>query len=502
MAAFDLRPFQTADVAALRRLMRDWQSVLYQLATGGGKSVVAGFIVQRLRENGFKTLILVHRRELVKQFVETLKACGLDADIGVVCPGWVATPWAPIQIGMVFSWVRRKPKFSPDMVVIDEAHHARAETWETVTGWYPKAKKLGLTATPARTDGKGLGKNAKRKKGIGFDAMHQGPTIPQLVAAHHLAPTRVLRVPIGFGRKGVRKVAGEFNAKQLDERVDERIVGNSVSAYLKHLNGMRTIMFGVSKRHARATSERLKESGVAAAYVGDDLSQGERDETMRQFGAGYYTVVCNVQLIDEGFDCPECIAVMDVAHTASVTRYLQRVGRAMRYQPRKIAILLDLVGNTYMHGLPDIARIWTLDDTDQPGAPESAADGGRKLRCCKSCFMVFRPTLTTCPQCGSEHDGRPVSEVDVELIEAEPEKPPPPKPRPKAKLTRQEVKEILYEARLMSNRGDYKGAFKHLADKGASVGYHSNWAFLMADHLKIPLEARVPGANPFDDVRA
>ena len=249
-------------------------------------------------------------------------------------------------------------------------------------------------------------------------------------------------------------------------------------------------MFGVSKRHARATAERLKEAGVSAAYVGDDLTYAERDETMRQFGAGYYNVVCNVQLIDEGFDCPECIAVMDVAHTASVKTFLQRVGRSMRYLPGKTATLLDLVGNTYMHGLPDIARTWTLDDTDEPGAPESSGESGRKLRCCKSCFMVFRPTLPTCPQCGSEHDGRPVSEVDVELIEAEPEKPPPKKPPKKAKLTRQEVKEILYEARLMSGRGDHKGAFKHLADKGASVGYHSNWAFLMADHLKIPEDTR------------
>ena len=486
--AFEPYPFQLTDVGVLRRLLRDHSSVIYQLPTGGGKSVVAGYIVQRLRERGYKALILVHRRELVRQFLDTLKKAGLDAEIGVVCPGFVASPWAPIQIGMIFSWARRHPSFDPDLIVVDEAHHARAETWETVLGWYPTAKVLGLTATPKRGDGKGLGKG-RRRKGIGFEAMHQGPTIPALVAASHLAATRVLRVPIGFGRAGVRKLAGDFHKGQLDERADERVVGNSVTAYLKHLRGIRTIMFGVSKRHARATADRMIEAGVKAAYVGDDCSENERDTIMGQFGGGYLDVVCNVGLIDEGFDCPECGAVMDVAHTASVTRFLQRAGRYMRYLPGKTGILLDLVGNTYLHGLPDVARTWTLDDAEGIGEPTSSGDAGRKLRCCANCLTVFRPTLAFCPQCGSEHDGRPVSEVDVELVEAEPDKPAP-KPKKPPKMTRDEVKDLLRAARFAFNREGPEEAWVMLRDAGKEVGYHRNWAHLMADHLRIPPDAR------------
>ena len=107
--AFKLFQDQEQDVEALRRLLRTHRSVLYQLPTGGGKTVVAGFIAQRLRANGFKILVLVHRRELVRQFVSTLRTAGLADDLGIVCPGFTPTPWAAIQIGMVFSWVRRHP---------------------------------------------------------------------------------------------------------------------------------------------------------------------------------------------------------------------------------------------------------------------------------------------------------------------------------------------------------------------------------------------------------
>ena len=314
---------------------------LYQAATGSGKTCVAGYIAQAAREKGLNILILVHRRELVRQTVNTLKKVGLGQDIGVVCRGFQPAPWAKIQVAMVFSWVRRKPNFKPDLIFIDEAHHAKAMSWMVAIEMHPGARIIGMTATPIRLDGKGLNPP--------FEIMHCGLSIPQLIALERLAPTRVIRVPMGFDNKKYPKVAGEFNRKRMDEDADELVVLNAANAYSAYIPGYRTIMFGVSKRHAKVTMQKLVENGVSAAYVGDELSDEIRDETFKKFGEGYYDVVCNVGIVSEGFDVPECDAVMDVAPTASLTTYLQRAGRMMRYQPGKTGIFLAGCNNIYRH---------------------------------------------------------------------------------------------------------------------------------------------------------
>ena len=477
--AFDLFEDQAEDVEALRQILKSHRSVVYQLATGGGKTVVAGHIAQSARRKGRKILILVHRRELVHQFLNTLKQSGLNEDVGIVCPGYAPAPWAPIQLAMVFSWCRRQPPFQPDLIFVDEAHHVKAKSWQTVMDWYDRAKVVGMTATPIRLDGKGLSPP--------FQSMHCGLSIPELIRRHRLSPVRVLRVPVGFGLKGVKKTAGEYNKQDLDQRANATVVGHSTNAYLKHLKGCRTIMFGVTKRHARETANSLQACGILAAAVGDDTPSDVRAKTFERFAEGLLDVVCNVSLIDEGFDVPACDAVMDVSHTASVTRYLQRVGRALRYVAGKEAILLDLVGNTYRHDLPDTERHWSLTVDKSDGSFDSAAKAGRQLRCCQQCLTLFQPRLSECPHCGAIHDGRPVSEVDVELMEALPAEK---KPKAEPKMTRRTRANMLREAGRLNRRGYQRQAWKIIYDAGKLAGYHPNWAHISADLVGIPHEQR------------
>ena len=148
---------------------------------------MAGEIARLAAGKGSRTLFLVHRRELVKQAVDTLLEQCPGISIGVECPGWPAMPWAPAAGRDGASVARRERMGKPDLVVIDEAHHARAKTWETVLARWPNAKRIGLTATPERLDGKGLGEH--------FAEMVMGPTIPELVAVGSLAPSRTLRIP-------------------------------------------------------------------------------------------------------------------------------------------------------------------------------------------------------------------------------------------------------------------------------------------------------------------
>ena len=474
---FSLYEDQARDVDAIRGLFRTHRCVLYQLPTGGGKTVVAGHIAQLLRAKGSKVLVLVHRRELVRQFMGTLKTAGLADSVGIVCPGFPPVPWAPIQVASIFSWARRQPKFFPDFIFVDEAHHVRAKSWEKVLAWYPNAKVMGMTATPVRLDGKGLNPP--------FTGLHCGMSIAKLIQSGRLSPFRMLRVPAGFLTGGIKKTGGDYNRKQLDERVNESVVGNSVSAYLRYLKGRRTIMFAVTRRHARITAERLTQEGVRAAYVGDDTKMEVRDTTFERFGEGLLDVVCNVSLVDEGFDVPRCDAIMDVAPTASLTRYMQRNGRGLRYIPGKTAVLMDLAGNVYRHGSPDIDRTWSLEDSEPIGAPSREADKGTSLRCCKACLTVFAPKLSVCPHCGHEHDGRPVREVDVELIEEV--GPVKPKKTPRAaRMSQQKKGRLLREVRVAVAKGQPDYGWQLLKSAGKDAEYSPAWAHAMADLIGIP----------------
>ena len=483
--AFSLYDDQYRDVVCLRNLFRQVRCSLYVLPTGGGKTVCAGYIAQGARRKQAKILILVHRRELVKQFFNTLKTVDLHREVGIVCPGYTPTPWAPIQLAMVFSWARRKPIFQPNLIIIDEAHHVKAQSWSTVIDMYPEAKVLGLTATPVRLDKKSLKPP--------FEAMHCGNSIASLISQKRLSPVRVLRVPIGFMVKGVKGSYGDYNRKQLDAKADAKVVANAANAYCKYIKGRRTIMFGVTKRHARATAEALRDRGVRAAYVGDDTETMLREEIFSQFSFGKIDVVCNVSLIDEGFDVPECDAIMDVRPTQSITRALQAWGRALRYIEDKVAIILDLVGNTYRHGLPNINRTWTLDDDVPLGAPERAADMGSNLRCCKNCLTLYQRTQEKCPHCGTIPIGKEVHEVDVELeevLDSMPAVKKAAKAKKEPKMTATERSVILRECRKLMYEGDPGMAWENIYKAGINAGYHPNWAHMMADLIGIPDESR------------
>ena len=151
-----LRDYQLQAVDELRDAVNRHHSAVYMLPTGAGKTVVAGEISRLAAAKQTQTVLLVHRRELVRQAVDTLAEACPGLTIGVEAAGWPSIPWATLQVGMVQSISRRKFSINPGIVMVDEAHHARAATWEKVLQRWPNAMLIGLTATPERLDGKGL----------------------------------------------------------------------------------------------------------------------------------------------------------------------------------------------------------------------------------------------------------------------------------------------------------------------------------------------------------
>ena len=267
----------------------------YVLATGAGKTIVAAEIARLAADKGSRTMFLVHRRELVKQAVATLSEACPGMNIGVEAAGWPAMPWAMLQVGMVQSIARRSYSVDPALVIIDEAHHARAKTWEKVLATWPNAKLIGLTATPQRLDGKGLGEH--------FAEMVLGPSIPDLVSMGQegLAPCRTLTLPSHFQREKMRQDRnGELRRQDVDEQVTDAVIADAVNAYTTYALGKRAIFFGVHTGHSKRVCDGLRERGVRAEHVDGTDPTARRDRIMNELRTGGLDVVGNCDLISEG----------------------------------------------------------------------------------------------------------------------------------------------------------------------------------------------------------
>ena len=406
------RDYQLRAVDELREAVRRHKSALYVLPTGGGKTVVAGLIAQRVTDRGGQVMLVVHRRELVKQAVGTLTEFVPGLDLGVEAPGWPSMPWAPLQICMVQSMVRRDhvARMRPSIVIWDEAHHVRAATWERALDWWWHIPHIGLTATPERLDGKGLGAH--------FGAMVEGPSIHWLVnninpstGFSYLAPCRTLTVPSSLDLSGLTlNRSGEYGAA-IGNRITAGVIADAADAYTRYAAGQQAIFFGVNRDHSRRVVERLQEMGVKAAHVDGDDHPARRDRIMAEFRDGVIQVVGNCDLISEGFDAPGCSVIMMGSPTRSITRYLQ-MNRAQRPGPGKRALILDLAGISHELGLPDEPREWTLEDGEISERRKKKA----KPRECPQCHTMYYGRK--CPECAYQSPLLGVEETRTDLVEA------------------------------------------------------------------------------------
>ena len=408
---FALRDYQKRDIKRLRvAIAGGYNRILYQLPTGAGKTVLMAWMAARTAERGKRTLFTVHRRELLIQASRTFEAMGIPH--GLIAPGFTMSRDA-IQVASVQTLVRRFDRvIPPDLIIFDEAHHCPSNTWLKVFERYSTAKAIGLTATPYRLDGRGLIDL--------FETMVRGPTVRELIDAGFLSEYAVYAPPIGIDLKGVRTRAGDFARDQLVDAVDKpTITGDAVRHYLKLAPGKRAIAFCVGIDHSRHVAEQFRSVGIRAEHVDGSKDSRRRARIMDRFAMGDIQVLTNCDLISEGFDVPAVEAAILLRPTQSLSLYLQQVGRALRPQPGKKAIILDHVGNVLRHGLPDDDREWTLEGRDRRGGGKQTNED-IQVRQCPKCFACHAPA-PTCPSCGYayESQGREVEHVEGELEEVD-----------------------------------------------------------------------------------
>lgn len=407
-----LRPYQSEAVEALREAYRAGaRAPLLVLPTGGGKTVIFSHVTAGTASRGKRVLVLAHRRELIRQSAAKLRDAGVPH--GIIAPGHTPTRDA-VQVASVQTLARRldDPRYpAPDLIVIDEAHHAVAGQWATVCAAYPQARLLGVTATPQRMDGLGLGREA----GGPFDALVQGPTVAELIDGGYLTPARVFAPAEAPDLSGVRTVRGDYDARALsDAMATPKIVGNAVEHYGRHAPGLPAIVFSPSVAHAEATAEAFRAAGWRAVAASGATEARERDAAIAGLATGAVQVLCSCDLISEGLDVPAVGAVILLRPTKSLGLYLQQVGRGLRPAPGKThLVVLDHAANTLTHGMPEAEREWSL-----AGKKRKAKDAVPPTRQCPECFAVHSPA-PTCPECGHTYEtmAREVEHIEGNLAE-------------------------------------------------------------------------------------
>ena len=391
-----LRPYQQQAVAEIRgSYQAGCRRALFVLPTGGGKTVVFTHIAERAAMRGSRICILVHRQELVDQSSRSLHAIGCNH--GVIAAGYRQDLSHTVQVASVQTLARRLHQIPAgffQLLIVDEAHHAVAGTWAKVLEHHQGGHVLGVTATPERLDGRGLGDQ--------FETLIEGPDAGWLTEQGFLVPARVFAPP-GIDLSAVRRFDTAKGRHDSDEILRQgQAMGDAVSHYRRTIepehNGT-AIAFCCSVAHADALAEAFRSQGIAAARLDGAMDRGERRRMINDLGAGVLKVITSCDIISEGTDIPSVTGAILLRPTDSLGLHLQQVGRVLRPAPgKRWAIVNDHVGNSLRHGLPTDQREWSLEGRQK--GKRRAASEALPVKVCDSCFSTLPSAEPVCPICG------------------------------------------------------------------------------------------------------
>ncbi len=418
-----LRPYQLNDK---QNIYRSWDSgnrnVMYVLATGGGKTVVLSSIVGDFKEH---QVVLAHRQELVSQISLTLASNGIKHNL--IVPDKlikeVSTlqmesfgksfidPWAKTTCAGVDTLLRRLDKVEFKQWsrkikrwTIDECHHVlKKNKWGKVSSAFGNATGLGVTATPTRTDGCGLGSH---NDGV-FDDMVLGPSMSELISMGNLTEYRIFCVDANnFDLSNVSiDAGGDFNKRKVSAAVEKStITGDAVSHYKEYANGVRGLTFCTDVKAAQLTTDKFNQAGIPAMLVTAETPIGDRINASRRLKSGELLQLVNVDIFGEGYDLPVVGCVSMLRPTQSLNLFMQQFGRALRPLKGKThAIIFDHVGNVKRHSLPNIPRVWSLEAKPKRTKSTPVDELAIPITTCKTvgCFAPYDSRLSRCPYCNS-----------------------------------------------------------------------------------------------------
>jgi len=411
-----LRPYQV-DVTERARgaVRRGVKRLLLQAATGAGKTVLVAALILSAVAKGKRVLVLAHRKELIDQMFKTLVLCGITPGV-IMGDDYRARGDAQVQVASVQTLMRR-PIPAADVIVVDEAHRAAAKSYRDIIAARPDAVVIGLSATPERTDGQGLCDM--------FDEMICAPSIAELTEMGYLLPLRVY-APSQPDLKGLPRSGGDYNQKALGERLlgDVTRIGEIPRHWENFGERRRTIYFGANVEDSRHMASEFVARGIPAEHLDGDTNTGLRDAVLGRLERGETLIVCQCDLLVEGYDLPSLGCVILGRPTLSIIRFLQQIGRVMRpWEDQTYAIVLDHAGCVHRHGLPAAERVWSLEGRKER---KETSEPKSELLTCEKCQTVRPPNVWRCPICYGDQQAmfvRAPIEVEGDLVEFKPRDP-------------------------------------------------------------------------------
>lgn len=403
--AFELRDYQVDLINRARESIMKHKRIIIQSPTGSGKTVVASEIIKNAQKNKVGVFFLVHQRELLEQTSAALWRCKIPH--GLCVAGRVVSQHH-VQLASIMTLKNRMDRYKePSLIIVDECHRALSRTYSDIFSKWSKAFVIGLTATPQRTDGRGMGEE--------FNDIVKGVSVRYLIDTGSLCEYELFGTPPQFKIEDIKVRAGDYDKKDLEEKTSKpQIIGDAVSHYLKLARGKKTVVMCSTIKHAEQVAEQYNQAGIKAAAL-HGLAD-DRSGILDDFENGDLMVIASVQLLVEGVDIPSIACVQWLRPTKSLVIWMQGIGRGLRPHSQKDKlIILDHVGNWSRLGLPDDDRDWSLEGSKRKGK-KSDSEENLSVQVCASCYFSFKSGVYACPHCGEAVEFK---ERKIEIVEGE-----------------------------------------------------------------------------------
>lgn len=420
---------------AVNKVYSSWQNgnrnVCAQLVTGAGKTIIFSSIVNNFQQQHKNCAVIAHRNELVSQASCTLalwgiphKIIGSNSTVGQIIRKHrekygksFINPSATTAVIGVDTLIARAENLKDwakqiHLWVVDECHHTTINNkWGKVVELFVNAYGLGVTATPNRADGQGIGRCADGY----MDDIIKGPSMRSLIDRGFLADYEIVcpKSDLNVDDSPLSKNGDWSNQTLRKAAKKSKIVGDVVNNYIMYASGRQAIVFATDVDTAEEISQDFNANNIRAVSLNGKSQTAFREQSINLFASGKIQVLINVDLFDEGFDVPACDVCIMARPTASLGKFLQQIGRVLRPAPNKVALIIDHVSNVTRHGLPDMHREWSLDRR-QKKAKLTKDPSEIELTVCKHCLKPYEKFRTVCPYCGFE---KPLPEPHSRTIE-------------------------------------------------------------------------------------
>lgn len=454
---FKLRDYQQETVDNIYQSMKQGnRRIIVQQPPRTGKTVIMAEIARKTTNKGNRVMFIIHRKEVLAQAKSTFEQQDVNMNLATM--------------GMVQTLTRRVNKLvEPQLILIDEAHHAISNSYRRIIDTFPNAYILYFTATPIRTGHDQLDQIA--------DDIIVGKSIKWLTEHHFLAPFHYY----GLGdidRSKLRKQNGDYSSQSMDEAISHQIYGHIVQQYQRLANGKQAVVYCHSIESAKKVTEQFTQAGIIAAEIDGNTDTKVRNQLVQKFRSQELTILANVNLFTEGVDLPNVDCVIMARPTSSLALYLQFSMRCLNPRKGKTAVIIDHVDNFLNFGLPSSDRNWSeAIVTKDKRKAKSNTDNGPAIAQCNYCFGTFyrdQAKDNRCPLCGHElrEENKDYKIVNVDLQEI--------KENQAVEHRKKMIQQILND-QVMANVADKSvGQLHGLKEFQAYAklhGYHPGWAW-------------------------